>query len=230
MCTRRCIEFARASLTEADVAAKDVLEVGSLDVNGSVRGIVDALGPARYVGVDIEAGPGVDEICRAEALVERFGEDSYDVVISTEVVEHVADWRPVVSNMKRVLRPGGVLVLTTRSRGFGFHGYPADFWRYETTDLAQIFGDLEIERLEPDSSEEPGAFVKARKPAGFRERDLAGYELYSIVRNRRLRALHPALVAAIRVATPAWYAVKRVLPRRAVDAIKAWSLRERRLR
>jgi len=54
----------------------------------------------------------------AERLVDYFGPESFDVVVSTEVVEHVLDWRLVINNMKVVLRRGGFIYLTTRSRAF----------------------------------------------------------------------------------------------------------------
>ena len=71
---------------------------------------VDSLGPARYVGVDIRIGPRVDEVVDASDLVQRIGSASFDAVFTTEMLEHVRDWRTVVSNLKRVLRPGGVLL------------------------------------------------------------------------------------------------------------------------
>ncbi len=147
MCHRACIEFAARALHPEEVSGGDVLEVGSHDVNGSVRSTVEALGPASYVGVDIDPGPGVDVICDAGNLVDRFGEGSFDLVISTELLEHVRDWRRVVSEMKTVSRPGGTLLITTRSQGFGLHGYPFDCWRYEIEDMRRIFGDLEIGSL-----------------------------------------------------------------------------------
>ncbi|MEZ0346221.1 MAG: methyltransferase domain-containing protein [Infirmifilum sp.] len=64
--------------------------------------------PREYVGVGIEPGLFVDVLAPAEGLVERFGEDSFDVVISTELLEHVREWRLAVSNMKRVLKPGAL--------------------------------------------------------------------------------------------------------------------------
>jgi hypothetical protein len=78
MCTPACIEFARANLTAAEIHGRSVIEVGALDVNGSVRGIVEALHPARYIGVDMQAGPGVDVMCDAGALVDRFGNEAFD--------------------------------------------------------------------------------------------------------------------------------------------------------
>jgi SAM-dependent methyltransferase len=136
------------------------------------------------VGVDIEDGPGVDEICDASELVSRFGAEQFDVVLSTELLEHVHDWRQAVGQMKEVLRPGGMLLITTRSKGFGVHAYPYDYWRYEPDDMRRIFGDLEIESLERDPTR-PGVFLRARKPRGFEAADLENVALYSIIKQRR---------------------------------------------
>jgi len=184
MCTRGCLEFVRANLAPAEVESRSVLEVGSLDVNGTVRPIVASLRPDRYVGVDLAPGPGVDEVCDATGLVRRFGSDAFDVVISTEMLEHVRDWRAVASQLKRVLKPGGTLLLTTRSHGFPYHGFPEDFWRYETGDLSAIFRDFDIDKIETDS-ESPGVMFKGRKPVNFSESDLASHALYSIVLGAR---------------------------------------------
>ena len=43
----------------------------------------------------------------------RFVDSAYDAVVCSEVLEHVEDWRGIVDNIARVLKPGGVLVLTT---------------------------------------------------------------------------------------------------------------------
>lgn len=185
MCHSSCIEFVASRLGPDDIRGSDVLEVGSRDVNGSVRPLVEQAGPASYVGVDIEGGPGVDEICDASELVQRFGSERFDVVLSTELLEHVRDWRRAVSQMKDVLRPGGTLVITTRSRGFGVHAYPHDYWRYEPDDMRRIFGDLEIESLERDPTR-PGVFLKAQKPRNFVPGRLDEVALYSIIRDERV--------------------------------------------
>ncbi|HTK28848.1 MAG TPA: methyltransferase domain-containing protein [Vicinamibacterales bacterium] len=184
MCNAACLRFGRRALTPDDVAGRDVIEVGSRNVNGSLRGDLERWGPGRYLGVDMVAGPGVDEVCDIGDLEARYGAGRFDVVVSTEVLEHVRDWRGGISNLKRILKPGGVLLVTTRSNGFPYHGYPYDFWRYEADDIRTIFSDCSIEALEPDTVS-PGIFVRARKPAAFTERPLDDIALYSIVTHRR---------------------------------------------
>jgi len=185
MCNRSCIAFGERSLSAALVAGRDVLEVGALDVNGSLRAWVESLHPARYAGVDLTPGPGVDEVVDAVDLVSRFGRESFDLVITTEMVEHTREWRTVVSNLKGVLRPGAHLLLTTRSPGFPYHAWPHDFWRYEPDDMRQIFADLELLTVERDP-QAAGVFVLARRPEVFVERtpELA---LVSILSGRRQR-------------------------------------------
>ena len=189
--------FAIRNLSRDEVEGKRVIEFGSLDVNGSLRPFIELLKPAEYVGIDIEKGPGVDIVCNAEDALERFGEESFDVVISTELLEHVKDWRKVVSNMKSICSPNGVILITTRSRGLHYHAAPYDFWRYELLDIQHIFSDCDIEKLEKDR-ESPGVLAKTRKPRKFVETDLSSYELFSIVENKRIKEFHGRLRIPIR--------------------------------
>ena len=96
VCNSACIEFGLKVLKTEDVAGKSVIEVGSIDYNGSLRSNVEALGPSKYVGVDFEMGPGVNQICLAEELISTFGQESFDVLISTELMEHVQDWMVMI--------------------------------------------------------------------------------------------------------------------------------------
>ena len=162
-------------LTPSDVLGKEVLEVGSLNVNGSPRSVLAALSPARYVGVDARGGPGVDMILDAGDLPETFGEDAFDLVLSTEMLEHCADWRLAVLAMKKVLRIGGLLVLTTRGPGFPRHDHPGDYWRFTEDNCARIFSDMDVRGIEADT-ECSGVFVAATKVRETGMADLLGVE------------------------------------------------------
>ncbi len=188
MCNMACITFGATAITPEEVRGKRVLEVGALDVNGSLRPVFAGWGPGEYVGIDMVAGHGVDRICSAEQMMAELGPDSFDVVIATEIIEHVDDWRRVIANIKGVCKPGGIILVTTPSKGFPYHAYPHDFWRYGTEDMRQIFADCTIEQLET-SPRATGVFLKARKPRDFQERSLADVELYSIVARRRVVAV-----------------------------------------
>ena len=57
MCNSACIEFGVRNLTFEEVTGKKIIEIGSYDVNGSLRPIIEAWGnPDEYVGVDIIDG------------------------------------------------------------------------------------------------------------------------------------------------------------------------------
>ncbi|MGI9075425.1 MAG: methyltransferase domain-containing protein [Bryobacteraceae bacterium] len=185
-------------MSAADAQGKAVLEVGARNVNGSLRSFIEGLSPSLYIGVDVEPGIGVDEVCRAEEVLGRFGHAAFDLLISTELLEHVHDWRTVITGFKSVLRANGVLLITTRSHGFPYHGYPHDYWRYELPDMEEIFADFAIEALEPDPSM-PGVFVRARKPAGFSARDLSGIHLQPVAQGRWHLLRHLKALAKSRI-------------------------------
>ena len=187
MCNQTGIKFGERMLTSELIAGREVVEVGALDVNGSLRSYVESLAPGRYLGLDIELGPGVDEVVDAGELVARYGAESFDVLITTEMLEHVRDWPRIVSNLKRVVRPGGHLLLTTRSPGFPYHAHPYDFWRYTPDDMRQIFSDFEILTVESDTAS-PGVFLFARRPADFVDQTRP-LPLVSIITGRRERSI-----------------------------------------
>lgn len=216
MCNQACISFAESYLSGVEVAGKRIIEVGSLDVNGSLRNSIGRLQPEIYLGIDISDGPGVDEICDANSLIDRYGEESFDVVISTELLEHVRDWRNAVSNFKGILKPDGIMIITTRSKGFGYHGYPFDFWRYELDDMKAIFSDFSLDLLENDPLE-PGVFVKASKPRLFSENSLDDYKLYSIIKKNRCRDISESRFLLFK----AGFWMRKVLARMMPSGLKA---------
>ena len=161
MCNPAVLDFIRQFRYLAHESR--VLEVGSLNINGSARTVLAPF--ARdYLGVDIASGPGVDELVDAVELESYFGPETFDLVVSTEMLEHCDDWPTAIQAMKSVLTPLGHILLTTRSPGFVYHS-PPDYWRFTQSDMQQIFLEFDILTLEPDPSPgQPGIFLAARKP------------------------------------------------------------------
>jgi len=96
---------------------KKVLEVGSLDINGSVRTFFE---DCDYTGIDVGDGNGVDIVCEGQNFP---GEpDYYDVVISCECFEHNPYWVETFENMYRMCKPAGLIVMTCATTGRKEHG------------------------------------------------------------------------------------------------------------
>jgi SAM-dependent methyltransferase len=128
MCNVAVIEFFIESIKAEEFNEKRILEVGSKYINGSARPLIERFfSPKEYIGVDVEPGKFADLILPAEKLSKHFGSESFDVVIATELLEHVINWRLVVDNMKIILKRGGYIYITTRSKGFPFHDYSLRF-------------------------------------------------------------------------------------------------------
>jgi hypothetical protein len=171
-------------------------------------------GPRSYVGVDIRPGPGVDIVCPAENLNRQFGDQAFDIVFATEVVEHIRDWRTAIENMMNLVRIGGVLLLTTRSPGYPYHGSPHDYWRYDASSFRAIFQGWSVVALE-DDPHRPGIFVSARK-LEHKSPNLGWVELYSVALGRRSLDVTTVQILLHRVASPrravAWLTPDRLKP------------------
>jgi SAM-dependent methyltransferase len=94
-----------------------VLEVGSWDVNGSIRQFFQ---DADYVGVDVAEGPGVDIVKQGQCV--DFPSMAFDTVVTCECFEHNPFWLESFLNMSRMLKPGGLFIMTCASTGRAEHG------------------------------------------------------------------------------------------------------------
>lgn len=95
-----------------------VIEIGSYDVNGGVRGIIGEV--KEYVGVDLAEGPGVDKVAYGHEVDHADG--YFDAAVSGECFEHDPHWADTFTNMVRMTRPGGLVAFTCASKGRPEHG------------------------------------------------------------------------------------------------------------
>lgn len=90
----------------------------------------------------------VDVYSIAHAL--PFDDAVFDIVLCTEMLEHVPDPGAVMSEIRRVLKPGGRLVMTTPFL-VPLHEEPYDFFRYTSHGLRQLCtrASLKIDLITP---------------------------------------------------------------------------------
>lgn len=94
-----------------------VVDLGAGDCNGNNRDLFEG---CDYLGVDVAAGPNVDLV--SPAHLAPIEDASAGVVICTEMLEHDPHWEESLAAMRRMLRPGGLLILTCAAIGRPEHG------------------------------------------------------------------------------------------------------------
>jgi SAM-dependent methyltransferase len=154
-------------LAESDL---DVLELGSRRREKTVASVPFEGKSKSYLGIDIVAGPNVDIVGDVHQLSTLVGDRTFDLVYSQWVFEHLAMPWVVVSELNKVLRLGGeVVVLTNHS--IGLHDLPWDFWRYSESAWRSLFNvDTGFELLEAGLGE-PVKITPYRYHFGFREHE-----------------------------------------------------------
>ena len=110
----------------SDQKSVRVVEIGSQDVNGSLRSVA----PSRfeYIGVDFVEGKGVDFVLQDPYQL-PFVSDFADIVLSSSCFEHSEMFWITFMEIMRILKPHGLLYLNVPSNG-SFHRYPVDCWRF----------------------------------------------------------------------------------------------------
>jgi SAM-dependent methyltransferase len=96
---------------------KCVVEIGSLNINGSVRKFFEK---CVYIGVDVGPGPGVDVVCLGHEY--HMPDNSFDVSISCECFEHDPYYIKTFENMVRLAKSGGLVVFSCATTGRKIHG------------------------------------------------------------------------------------------------------------
>ena len=80
-----------------------------------------------YIGCDMRKGPGVDRILDLNNI--ELPSESAGTVLMIDTLEHVEYCRKAIDEVYRILRPGGILVMTSVMK-CQIHDYPYDYWRF----------------------------------------------------------------------------------------------------
>lgn len=131
---------------EKHKTTEEVLEIGGGRREGNHS--YDDLFPNRHT-YDIDPDRKPDTVGDAHAL--PFENGSFNFILCTEVLEHLHSPWVAIAEMKRVLRPGGTLILTTRFV-YPVHDAPHDYYRYTKYGLKHLFKDWEMVEMVPETS------------------------------------------------------------------------------
>lgn len=119
---------------------KKVLEIGSrvADNQDEICNLRPLLPRSKYVGVDMQPGRGVDVVADANNL--PYSPASFDLVMCLETLEHAREPWQVASEIKRVVKKNGAVILSSQ-QNFPLHMHPSDYFRYTPYGLASLVSE-----------------------------------------------------------------------------------------
>lgn len=130
-----------------------ILDLGSLDVNGSYREYFDS--PSwTYRGIDMAPGKNVDIVLENPYNWREVKSSSVDVLISGQAFEHIEFFWITMLEIARVLRPEGLCCIIAPSGG-PEHRYPVDCWRFYPDGLAAMARFAKLEVIEASTRWKP---------------------------------------------------------------------------
>jgi SAM-dependent methyltransferase len=114
-----------------------VFEFGSYQVEGQegYANLRELFPGKNYVGCDMRPGPGVDRVEDVTAI--NLPDGSAGTVLCIETFEHVFEVRRGFDEVFRLLKPGGLFVITS-PLNFRIHAYPDDYWRMTPNCLRRL--------------------------------------------------------------------------------------------
>jgi len=115
--------------TALGITDKKVLDIGSFDVNGNNKTHFTG----EYTGLDFREGPNVDLVSDSWSV--PAADSSFDVIVSTEMLEHDEHPERTFAEIRRLMKPEGHVILTCRGPGYPKHEWPNDFHRFTPKDL-----------------------------------------------------------------------------------------------
>ena len=108
------------------------------------RGMIDC---KKYIAVDIERRGNIDDLIIADINKKLpLDDNSADLIIMTEVLEHLHCPTLAMSEMNRILKPNGQIILTTPLL-WPIHEEPNDYQRYTKYGLKKLLSDTGFKNI-----------------------------------------------------------------------------------
>jgi len=103
----------------------------------------------RIKNLELEVAPNIDYVGSVEAIPEV--DNTFDLVISQEVLEHVKNPSLAMTEIKRVLKTGGKCYIQLPFT-IGYHPCPNDYWRFTKQGLISLIESSGLEVIETGES------------------------------------------------------------------------------
>jgi hypothetical protein len=139
-----------------------VLEFGSMNWNGTPR---DFFSNCEYIGVDMADGTDVDVVC----LASRYNTAKrFEVIITTEMLEHDKEWKESLENSVRLLKNGGILIGTAANINREPHCLEIGYYRnMSREDIVSVLGEKIY--IEEDENKDDIRFIYIKNDRQPRE-------------------------------------------------------------
>lgn len=149
---RQFIHGCLSRFTEVTKSSTNILEVGSQDINGSIRDYFPANETKTWIGLDLGKGKGVDFTIPGELV--QLPNGWADIAFSTECFEHAENWTSILTNIIRICRHEGLVILTFAGNGRPTHGtidtdqYSSPFTSnyYKNISASDLLSSIELDK------------------------------------------------------------------------------------
>ncbi len=173
-----------------EFGAMEVHEEGAADATNFRQAVTDKGLP--YVGCDMRDGEGVDKVLNLHDI--DLPNESVGLVLCLDTLEHVEYPRKAMSEILRILKPNGLVVITS-VMNFPIHAYPHDYWRFTPEAFKSLLKEFDHQEVTFCGNE---LFPRTIVGVGFKgeKPDLTAfypaYELWRERENHRIKKVEEA--------------------------------------
>jgi hypothetical protein len=171
-----------------------VLEVGSKDY-GSTSSFRDIYTNQEYVGVDMQAGPGVDAVVDLTEGMGSLQPAQFALIICCSVLEHVRRPWIFAEHITQLTRVGGNLYMSV-PWVWRYHPYPDDYFRFSWRGIIELFPAFQWTRMEYSTNVE-NEFIPITDQNNRADNDMAVHRRISVLSRKRRKYLPYLMVNMI---------------------------------
>jgi SAM-dependent methyltransferase len=148
---KRRIDPLRFAIEDFICSARPLAGAWVLDAGSGESQLRDVFASCRYVALDSCVGEpgwdysGVNVVGDLHSL--PLAGNSFDMVVNIQVLEHVENPVQALGEFQRILRPGGMLLLTA-PQGWHEHQQPHDYFRFTRFSLTHMLRQAHFERFQ----------------------------------------------------------------------------------